>query len=151
MINAIPIVGSLFRYLSLSRFCHLLAVLVEFEIRLPDALRMAGDSTRDANIRQGGRLAAENVEQGSSLAEAGSATPHFPPDVVHLFRWESRKDAFRDALHGAAEMFAARAQTQSGLIPVLVEPIMLLVVGVTIGSIIIALFMPLIKLVNDLS
>lgn len=147
----LPLIGPMFQFASLARFCHLLSILIEHRVGLPEALRMAGAATHDANLHFGCTILAEEVEHGGRLSDAAATLPHFPPSLVHVFRWERRQDAFADALRAAGESFAARANLQTGLVGVVFEPVLLVGMAVFIGSVIMALFVPLIRLLNDLS
>lgn len=151
LLQAIPVAGPSFRHSSLARYCCLLAVLLENGVRLPQALRMAGSGANDANIEEGSHLLAEQAEGGVPLDDVVRRLPHFPLSLAHVFRWERRQDTFPDALRAAAENFGARANVQTGLVAVMIEPTVILLVAVTVGGIVIALFMPLVKLLNDLS
>lgn len=147
----LPLIGPMFQFESLARFCYLLSILIEHHVALADALRMAGAGTNDANLHRGCTLLAEEVEHGEQLRHAAAAMPHFPASLVHVFRWERRQDAFIDALRAAGESFAARANLQTGLVGVVFEPVLVVGMAVLIGGAVMALFLPLIKLLNDLS
>ncbi len=128
-----------------------MGLLVEHRILLPDALRLAGSGSGDANLRQGSLLLAEDVSHGISLEDASRGRPHFPSSLVNVFRWERRDTAFSDALTSSAEIYAAMAKTQTGMVRVVCEPLLLIGVGVFMFIAIVALFMPLFQLLNELS
>ncbi|MEX0729092.1 MAG: type II secretion system F family protein [Planctomycetaceae bacterium] len=149
--NSIPAIGTVFRYGSLARFCDLLALFVEFAVPLPEALRLSGEGSRDSSLRSAGEQLARSAENGVPLADAAKKQPEFPPLAAHVFRWEHRQSAFAEGLEAAADVFAARTQLQSSLLRVVLEPVVFSFIAVTVGFLLIALFAPLIKLLNDLS
>jgi type II secretory pathway component PulF len=151
LLNMVPVVGTLFHLASLARFCHMLALLIENQVRLPDALRLTGQSVTDPNIREGCLLLAQQVESGVAMSDAAMTMPHFPLTLVQIFRWEKHRSSFADALHASGEIFTARANIQTGFIGVICEPVLICAVAFLVGGIVIALFLPLIKLLNDLS
>ena len=151
LVGIVPIVGPLFRYAALSRYCQLLGLLVEHRIILPDALRLAGSGSGDANLREGSMLLSEDVSHGIPLEDASRSRPHFPSSLINVFRWERRDAAFSDALYSSAEIYAAMAKTQTGMVAVVCEPLLLIGVGAFMLFSIVALFLPLINLLNDLS
>ncbi|MBI5760769.1 MAG: type II secretion system F family protein [Planctomycetales bacterium] len=151
MVHAIPIVGSMLQYSGLAGFCHFLALLLEGRVRLPDALRLSGAACGDASLNQHAVELARGVEEGLSLIDATFGLPSFPQSLMHVFRWQTRGDAFADILRANAEVFEARARTQSGMLAGIIEPFVLVGVAVTVGGTVVALFMPLIKLLNELS
>ena len=151
IIGIIPFFGPMFRYSSLARFCHLLGIMIENRIRLPDALRMASIAVKDANIQEGCLLLAQDVEEGHSLNDAALNRPHFPLTIANTFRWQEHGDAFADALYASGEIYSAMAKTQTGLVSVVFEPLLIVFVGCFVGFIVLALFMPLVHLLNDFS
>ena len=151
LLNAIPLFGPLFEASALAQFCRVLALLIEHEVPLPEALRIAGAGSRNANIQAGCHRLAAAVENGTSLEEAMTQTTEFPHGMADVFRWSHRGDAFPDLLHSAADIFASRASIQASVIGTVSEPVVIIGVAVTVGMVVIALFMPLIKLMNDLS
>ena len=151
LLEKIPVFGPLFSMSSLSQFCQLLAILVENQVRMPDALRMAGTASGNANLREGSNRLADMVEEGSSLTKGAESLPHFPTQMTNIFRWEKRGDAFPDVLRAAADVYSARATIQTGMVAVVVEPFVVIGAASFIVVLVIAMFLPLIKLLNDLS
>jgi len=151
MVHVVPILGSMLQFSGLAGFCHFLALLLDGRVRLPDALRLSGAACGDASLNQQAAELARGVEEGLSLVDATFGLPSFPQSLMHVFRWQTRGDAFADILRANAEVYEARARTQSGMLAGIIEPFVLVGVAVIVGGTVIALFMPLIKLLNDLS
>jgi len=147
----IPIVGTPSRMRGSAEFCSLLGLLVSGRIPLPDALRMTASAVHDANLRQGARRLATRVEQGDSLESAAQGLPQISRELAHLFRWEPRGDAFGDILLRAGEIYSSESRVQSGLTVMIFQPLLLVGIAVFGGFVVIALFMPLVKLLNELS
>lgn len=147
----LPLAGSASRHVALSEFCSLLSILVESRVPLPDALRMTSRSLRDPNLAEGSRLLAGQVEEGRSAETAAMQLPHFPRSVAMLFRWQGRPEAFGRALRAAGELYAAQARVQIGVFGVFLQPLLLMFIVIVVGSTVVALFMPLVKLLNELA
>jgi type IV pilus assembly protein PilC len=147
----VPILGSASRNAAMSEFCSLLAILVESRVPLPDALWMTADAVRDPNVADGCRRLAEQVAHGLSAESEARALGHFPRSVVMLFRWQRQPVAFARALRANAELFATQARIQSGLLGLFMQPLLLFVIVTFVGTMVVALFLPLVKLLNDLS
>ncbi|MGD9858363.1 MAG: type II secretion system F family protein, partial [Planctomycetaceae bacterium] len=147
----IPIIGTPSRMRGLSEFCSLLGLLVSGRIPLPDALRMTASAIHDANLRQGARRLATRIEQGESLEMAAYGLPQISRELRHLFRWEPRGDAFGDILMRAGEIYSSRTRIQAGLAIMLFQPAVFVCIAMFLGFVVIALFMPLIKLLNELA
>ena len=84
LLYAIPVVGPGWRYQGLTDLCTLMAILLEQEVPLPQALRVTAEALQEADLKQGCRLAADAVETGEPLSECvrGSAS-----STAGLDRW----------------------------------------------------------------
>ncbi len=150
LFQKIPIIGTPSRMRGLAEFCSLLGLLVSGRIPLPEALQMTASVLNDANLRQGARRLASRVEQGDSLEDAAHGLPQVSRELVNLFRWEPRGDAFGDILLRAGEVYSARSRVQAGLTVMAVQPVVFVGVALFMGCVVIALFLPLVKLLNEL-
>ena len=72
LIGRIPVIGPLWRYTSWAEFCHLLALLLESELPMPDALRLTGQGIQNSDIDRACRAMANDVENGKTLSDAMS-------------------------------------------------------------------------------
>jgi type II secretory pathway component PulF len=151
LFQRIPLIGTQSRMRGLAEFCSLLGLLVSGRIPLPDALRMTGSAVHDANLQQGARRLAARVEQGESLEAAALGLPHISRELKSLFRWERRGAAFGDILLRSGEVYASRSRVQAGLIIMALQPMIFVAVAMFIGIVVLALFMPLVKLLNELT
>jgi general secretion pathway protein F len=87
----LPVVGPLWRFTSWAEFCHLLAILLESEVPLPEALVLTGQGVQDADIDRACRAMARDVEGGRSLSDAMTgrvALPEPSGPFDHLGRKE---------------------------------------------------------------
>jgi len=149
--QSIPIVGTASLLAAASEFCILLGMLVRARIPLPEALRLTAKGLRDPNLRAGCLRLARQVEAGDSPAYAASILPHFGPRLVQLLRHTDHEKSFGEILRAHGELFAIQAEAQAGIAVVWMQPFLLVIVGLLGGLIVISLFMPLIKLLNELS
>ncbi len=152
LLAEVPVVGAPIRYRLLSDFCDLLALLVEARLPLPEALDALSTTVDDTRFQIGSRRAAALIRQGVATPTAAELRGSgWPNDLGDIFRWAGRTDDFVQGLRAASEIFRARSRVQGNLSAWLLEPVLLLFLSVSVGLLVIALFMPLIKLLNDLS
>jgi len=147
----IPLWGKVLRYTALSGFCRLLALLIDSGVPLAEAVRLAGGAVRDADLEAACRLLSDDVERGLPLQKAAITIRQFPLSLIQVFRWEDRREAFVDALRAASEVFAARSQISGHALISILEPMSILAVAGSVGFFVVAMFMPMVKLLNDLS
>jgi len=146
----LPLLGPVWRTTSLAEFCHLLALLLENDLPLPEALRLTGEGVQDADFDASCRLMANEVESGRSLSQAMAPRRLFPLGLPRLLRWAEGQTSLSEVLHTAGSMFEARARSQStfvgsALTVLCVLPVLFIVLTVP------ALFVPLITLISRLS
>jgi|GEM_PF-2056414 len=151
LLNAIPIFGSILNYTSIAQFCRMLATMIDAKIKLPEALELAAQSTRDPNLIEGCEILKKRIYEGFNLTEVSIETPHFSKSFAHIFRWQDRPELFIDSLRASSNIFQAKANMKTGSLVFALQPIVVAGVLLIIGIPVIALFMPLIKLLNDLS
>lgn len=150
-VQRIPLIGTNSRMRGMSEFCSLLGLLVQGRVPLPEALEITSGALKDANLRAGSRKLSRRVSDGESLYEGATRLSHFPVELRNLFRWEDRGAAFGEILRQAGVVFAARSRVHLGLLWLILPPLMLMIVGGVLVLTVIALFLPLMKLLNELS
>ncbi len=151
LICGIPLFGGVLRNSALMEYCHLLAVLIDSRMALPEALRHAAGGVHDADLADASRRLADAVAQGQPFAWTAAATRPFPAVFCQFVKWGERHQKYPEALHAAGDIFEGRARVQASLLMWLIEPIVIIAAGLVIGGMIIAMFLPLIKLLNDLT
>ena len=148
--GSIPILGPLFRLAALSEFCHLLAVFVESGMPLASSVLVAGETSEDEWLRLTCTQLALDIDRGIG-AEMAALTCGFPSSLAHALRGANSPQALAESLHGLAEIYFARTDISSRLTSSVVEPFVMVLTVVGLGTIVISLFLPLLKLLNDLS
>ncbi len=113
LLRALPLFGPLVRWISLAEFCRVLASLVEADVPLPEALPLAGRSTRDAVLARGCESAAADLSDGRSLGEALAARGILSRGFDRFLSWAEGYRSLPESLLLASEMFEARARSQA--------------------------------------
>lgn len=150
-VQRLPLTGTASQMRGLSEFCSFLGLLVRGQLPLGEALRATAGVLEDANLSTCARQLAVKVDEGMSLAEAADQQSHIPAELRSLFRWEHRGTAFGEILGQAGNVFGARSQVEAGVVGLFFQPLLLLFIGGVLGLTVIGLFMPLVKLLNELS
>ncbi len=146
----VPVYGLIVRGIVMSRFCYALSFLTENQVELPIGLRLAGESCGDYQTNQQAEVWAREMEAGKSLEEASYGMHGFPLELLRICQWESQPEILAKSLNSLAEMYAARARNWTTLLIWLLEPLIVLTSGVLFISIVVAMFMPMVRLLNDL-
>jgi type II secretory pathway component PulF len=149
--SRIPVVGGVWRYTSWAEFCHLLALLLETGLPLPDALRLTGEGVQNSDLDRACQLMAGDVEHGKTLADTMAAQPKFPTGLPRLLKWAGDQNAVAEILHMAGEMFEARARGQATFAGTVLAVLSVIIVLWGIFTVIGGLMLPMITLISKLS
>ena len=154
LLYCVPLFGPTLRYGALAEYCHLLAILIDHRIPLPEALKLAGDGVSDWNLREGSYLLSQKAAAGNGPTQ-GELVPHFPRDILNVMSWDvsDRRDGQSpgDIVRGAGEIYVAHAEVHSRTITAALEPVAILMVACMVSLFVVSMFLPLVKLLNDLS
>ncbi len=151
LLHGIPMIGPLLRWSNAAQFARLMGLMLDEQAPLPDALRLTADGLRDADLAWGCRRVAEDVEQGRALFESMATRPQFPESMIPVVEWGQRAPALPDAFRAAAEMFEGRVRSQGSLLEAILLPVMFLWIIGYVGTFVVAMFLPLISLIQHLS
>lgn len=159
LISRLPVVGPLWRYTAWAEFCHLLALLLEAEAPMPDALRMAGRGVDNAGIDRACEEMARQVERGASLSDALSGRAlsasdvrrSMPVGLSSLLKWAEDHSTIAEILRMAGEMFQARSGAQAKFAGTVLGVITVIGGIFGVGTVVVGLFLPLITLISRLA
>lgn len=133
LMTAVPLFGPLWRWSSSSELYRALAILLDNQIPLPEALRLTGEGISDADLAVHCRWLATRVEQGSELHRAMRASPELPPSTFPLIRNGERAGTLVASLRTAAAMLDTRLQAQASIITQLAPTVIFLAVFMIVG------------------
>lgn len=147
----IPVAGDALRRSALSDYCEYLALLVECRTPLASAVHLAADATGDRALARACRRFGAALARGEPADTAALQVWSFPPLLKSAFRHATDPETFCRVLEGQRDIYRMDGQSRSMLIPMVIGPAVMAAVGALIAFVVLALFLPLIKLLNDLS
>ncbi len=139
-------VGQIYTMVALCRFCRIFGTLLANGIPILHALRIAKDATGNVILADSIEKAAENVSAGESLAVPLSASNLFPPAMIDMIAVAEESNTLEKVLIQIADTQEERTARQIDLFVRLLEPMMLLMMGVMVLFIAIALLLPILKM-----
>ncbi len=142
----VPVAGSVFLSLGLSRFTRILGTLLHNGIPILRSLDIAKDSTGNRVLAEAIENSGKNVTAGQKLAAPLGACPYFPRDVVEMIAVAEESNNLENVLVQIAESLEKRTARQLDLFVRLLEPAMLLVMAVIIGLVVASLMLPIFKM-----
>jgi len=142
----LPFISGLLTAMDTARFASTLSILTSSGVPLLEGLRIAGEVLTNIELREASRQVAMAVQEGGSLNRALAQTGLFPPMMVHMVAsgeasGELETMLARSALNQEREL----EMTLGGLMAVM-EPLMVVVMAGVVGTIVLAVLLPIIKM-----
>ena len=147
----LPALGPVARKFATSQAARTLATLLGGGIPLVNAIEVAARSIRNQYISRELRIAAQQVREGRSLAAAMNDSGAFPDVAIKMVEVGESTGALQEMLNSLADFYDEEIETNLGRFVTLVEPILLVVMGLVIAGLLLALYMPLFNLSNALT
>jgi type IV pilus assembly protein PilC len=147
----LPVFGKLFQKIALARFSRNLGTMMKSGVPILQSLDIVADTTGNIVLGRAVREVQESVRSGESLAAPLANHPVFPAMVVQMMSVGEDTGALDSMLHKIAEFYDQEVEATTEALTSLIEPLMIAVLGGIIGSMIIALYMPIFgvfKLIN---
>jgi type II secretory pathway component PulF len=144
----LPIFGQLLRKIVLSRFTHTFSMCVRSGINLLAVLDIAKETVRNRRIEKAIEKIKESVKVGEKLATSLRITGEFPSIVVRMVAVGEQSGALSGTLEKVASFYDKEVASSMKRIFALLEPIMIVIMGVVVGGIALSMFMPLFKMVQ---
>jgi len=142
----LPLIGRLTRGLNTARFSRTLSILIASSVPVLDALRISAQVVLNRPMRKAISEAADRVREGVSIHKSLAASKLFPPMTLHLIANGEVSGELENMLERAAINQERESETMiSGLMGVL-EPVMILIMGMIVLVIVIAILLPIFDL-----
>lgn len=139
----IPVAGPIFLGYAVSRFCRILGTLLKNGVPLLKALDISSDSAGNRVLAGAIRDSAENISSGETLSQPLAACGLIPRPVMAMISVAEESNNLDDVLVTIADGIDKKTARQLDMMVRLVEPLMLLVMGVVIMFVIVALLLPI--------
>jgi type IV pilus assembly protein PilC len=144
----IPVAGNLVRKVAVARFTRTFGTLVAAGVPILEGLRITARSAGNRVVEGAVMLAREAVTAGRPLSEPLRTAPVFPPMVVHMISVGESTGALDQMLSKIADFYDDEVDSAVGALMSLLEPVMIVILGVIIGGLVVALYLPIFKIVT---
>jgi len=145
-----PILGLVLRKIAVARFCRTLGTLLSAGVPVLEALEITARTAGNAVIEQAILEVRKQVEEGKTMAEPLKTSQQFPPMVVQMISVGETTGALDTMLAKIAEFYEDEVDLAVAGMMKLIEPIMIFFLGVVIGGIVIALFLPMFDVISKI-
>ena len=150
MLNA-PVLGDLLRKSAVSRFTRTLGTLISSGVSILDGLEITAKTAGNAIVEDALMAVRKSVEGGLTIAQPLKETKIFPGMVVQMISVGEQTGALDAMLSKVAEFYEDEVDQAVANMLTLMEPVMILFLGTTVGGIVIAMYLPLFSLISQLT
>lgn len=144
----VPVFGPLFRKIAVARFTRNFGTMIKSGVPILQALDIVGETSGNLVIERAAKAVQESVRRGESLTGPLSQHPVFPPMVVQMMAVGEDTGALDTMLGKVADFYDQEVEATTDQLTSLIEPLMIVVIGAIIGSMVIALYMPIFSVFN---
>jgi type IV pilus assembly protein PilC len=141
-----PVFGPLFRKVAISRFSRTFATLIQSGVPMLAALDIVAATAGNVIVEAAVLKAKEAVSRGETLGDPLTATRVFPPMVTRMVSIGEKTGALEKLLTKIAEFYDQEVRATVKALTSLIEPMMIAAMGFIVGFVVLAIFLPIIKM-----
>lgn len=145
-----PVLGLVLRKIAVARFCRTLATLVSSGVPILEALEITAKTAGNAIVEDAIMATRKSIEEGKTISEPLKDTEVFPPMVVHMIAVGEQTGALDSMLSKIADFYEDEVDAAVANMLTLLEPIMILFLGIVIGGIVVSMYLPMFSLLNKI-
>ena len=142
----VPGVGTIAGKFATSQLARTLATLLGGGVPIVSALGVASRAVGNRYFTRQLSSIAQDVREGQALSASMSAREIFPPVAIQMIEVGESTGALQDMLNNVADFFDEEIETTLARFMTLIEPVLLLIIGIVIAGLLLALYMPLLQL-----
>lgn len=143
-----PIFGALVRQVALARFSRTLATLLKSGVPLLTSMDIVRNIVGNVRLAQVIEEARTSIQEGESIAAPLKRSGEFPPLVYHMVAIGERSGELEEMLNNVANAYESQVETRLGALTSLLEPIMIVTMGVVVAFIVFSILMPILQINN---
>jgi len=146
MLLRLPILGALFRKVAVAKFSRTLATLIKSGVPILVSLEIVGKTAGNAVIEKAVESVRKGIKEGENIADPLAKSGAFPPMVVRMIKVGEQTGELEKMLTKIADFYEDQVDAAVSGLTSLIEPLIIAFLGIVIGGIVIAMFLPVFKL-----
>ncbi|MHB0975696.1 MAG: type II secretion system F family protein [Candidatus Aquicultorales bacterium] len=144
----LPIFGKLIQKMSVGRFSRTLGTLLSSGVPILQALEIVADSSGNAVVARAVKATRGSIKEGETIAKPLTGDKVFPPMVVQMIAVGEETGALDTMLDKIADFYDQEVSTAVETLTSIIEPILIVVMGMLIGGIIVSLYLPMFNIIT---
>jgi type IV pilus assembly protein PilC len=146
-----PVLGLILRKIAVARFCRTLSTLISSGVPILDGLEITGKTSGNAIVEDAIMSTRKSIERGETIAAPLKDTGVFPAMVSQMIGVGEATGALDTMLAKIADFYEEEVDTAVAGLLTLLEPLMIAFLGVVVGGIVIAMYLPIFSLISKLT
>lgn len=146
----LPVFGPLMRKIAVARFSRNFSSMLSAGVPILQVLSIVGETSGNMVIETALGKVAESVRQGRSIAEPLAAEPVFPPMVTQMVAVGEDAGALEQMLAKIADFYDDEVQAATEQLTAMIEPLMIAFLGFVVGGMIVALYLPIFNIFDQI-
>lgn len=148
LILKLPVFGPLAKKIAIGRFCRNLSVMLSSGVNMLEALSVVGETSGNVVLRDVVKSASEHVRQGKQLSEHLGDGGVFPDMIVQMVAVGEESGATDEMLARIAEFYDQQVESTTKRLASLLEPLLIVGMGIMLGGLIVAMYLPTFQVFN---
>jgi len=144
----LPVFGMLLIKIAIARFSRTLGTLISSGVPILDGLLITAKSSGNKVLEGAIMKTRDSISEGKTIAEPLAETAVFPPMVVQMIGVGESTGSLDAMLNKIADFYDEEVDTTVGALTSLLEPLMMVVLGILIGGMMVAMYMPIFKMAS---
>jgi type IV pilus assembly protein PilC len=146
-----PILGDIMRKISVARFCRTLSTLISSGVPILDGLEITAKTSGNSIVEDAIMATRKSIERGETISAPLKDTKVFPSMVTQMIGVGEATGALDTMLAKIADFYEEEVDTAVAGLLTLLEPIMIAILGIVVGGIVIAMYLPIFDLISKLT
>ncbi|MCU1384920.1 MAG: epsF 2 [Acidobacteria bacterium] len=147
----LPVLGNIMRKIAVARFCRTLSTLISSGVPILDGLEITAKTAGNAIVEDAIMATRKSIERGETIAAPLKDTQVFPSMVTQMIGVGEATGALDTMLAKIADFYEEEVDTAVAGLLTLLEPIMIAILGIVVGGIVIAMYLPIFDLISKLT
>jgi type IV pilus assembly protein PilC len=141
-----PIIGPLVQKVAMARFARTFAQLIHSGVPILTALDITAGATGNKVVEKAVREGLDTVEKGEPLSACLATKPCFTPILVHMLAAGEKTGKVDEMMDNIATFYEDEVDGMLSSLTSLLEPLLMVFLGVTVGGIVVCMFLPIFKI-----
>lgn len=150
IISPLPVIKNLLEQIDIARFCRIFSTLIASAVPITESLDIALNSLTNPMYKKQAKLVVEEVMQGKTIASVFKERKFFPPLLIQMISGGEKSGTLDKTLSDLSVFYEGEVEESVKKSTQLLEPILMLVVGIGVGGMILSIIAPMYSVVGSL-